>query len=60
MDASFLLYLAPTSTLAVKYTNNSRAFVHVPDFEQAENCSLLNESPLNVMEHSFVENEDFK
>jgi hypothetical protein len=32
MDASFLFYLAPPSTLAVEYTNNSSTFVHVPYF----------------------------
>jgi hypothetical protein len=41
VDASFLLYLAPPSTLAIKYTNNSITFVHVPYFEQAENHNSI-------------------
>lgn len=35
MDAGFLLYLAPSSTLTVEHTNHSRIFVYIPYFEQA-------------------------
>lgn len=35
MNTVFLLYLAPPSTLAVKYTNYSTTFVQIPYLKQA-------------------------